>query len=107
MHDIDQGFESDSHPGVIIHDSRGFQGGCDEEVNLLKKFIKKHSSMANPADRLDAIWYGLKVHACQRNSTNHCARLCIETDSTRMIHKAEEHFFRAIDKYAANATVVI
>jgi len=24
-----------------------------------------------------------------------------------MIHKAEEHFFQAIDKYAANATVVI
>jgi hypothetical protein len=49
MHDIDKGFESESHPGIMTHNSRGFQG--DEEVNLMKKFIKNRSSTAHPSRR--------------------------------------------------------
>ncbi len=57
MHDVDEGFEMDTLPGLIVHDSRGFQSGATEEIELLEKFVKKRASAARPDDRLDAIWY--------------------------------------------------
>jgi len=51
----------DTLPGLIIHDSKGFQSGATEEIELLRQFVKKRASAAKPEDRLDAIWYVL-VH---------------------------------------------
>jgi predicted GTPase len=57
VHDIDVPFESPMHPGLIIHDSRGYQAGSFEELRLIEKFVKKRSSKAEPTERLHAIWY--------------------------------------------------
>lgn len=46
----------DTLPGLIVHDSRGFQSGATEEIELLEKFVKKRASAAKSEDRLDAIW---------------------------------------------------
>lgn len=55
-HDINEAFESDSHPGIIIHDSRGFQAGDANEVDQFRRFIKKRSTLSNPKEALHAIW---------------------------------------------------
>jgi hypothetical protein len=57
VHNIDDPFESPMHPGLIIHDSRGYQSGSTDELRLIEKFVKKRSSKAEPTERLHAIWY--------------------------------------------------
>lgn len=55
-HDIDQPFQSDRHPGIIIHDSEGFQAGDTKEVVAFEKFIKKRLLAPDMEDQLHAIW---------------------------------------------------
>jgi len=55
-HDIDQPFESDKHPGLIIHDSEGFQAGDTKEVVAFEKFLKKRLMAPDVEDQLHAIW---------------------------------------------------
>ncbi|KAF4345022.1 hypothetical protein FBEOM_896 [Fusarium beomiforme] len=38
VHDINVAFESPKHPGLLIHDSRGWQAGSDAELELIAKF---------------------------------------------------------------------
>ncbi|KAI0913372.1 hypothetical protein F4823DRAFT_65600 [Ustulina deusta] len=89
MHDVDEGFEMDTLPGLIVHDSRGFQSGATEEIELLEKFVKKRASAARPDDRLDAIWF------------------CIDVPSTRVIHEADRKIFDILDRYARAVPVII
>ncbi|KAI2643451.1 hypothetical protein GGS21DRAFT_542183 [Xylaria nigripes] len=89
VHDVDEGFEIDTLPGLIVHDSRGFQSGAMEEILLLEKFIKKRASATNPDDRLDAIWF------------------CIDVPSTRVVHEADRKIFSVLDRYARAVPVVI
>ena len=55
-HKIEQGFESDYHPGIILHDSDGFQAGGTKEIEAFRHFLKHRSADADPRDRLHAIW---------------------------------------------------
>ncbi|MCJ1306945.1 hypothetical protein MMC25_000589 [Agyrium rufum] len=90
IHDIDQGFETDTRPGIIIHDSRGFALGSVKEVEMFSSFIKKRCSpKASSEDQLHAVW------------------LCIEIGSNRMIHAAEEHLFQILRDHAAGVPVVV
>ncbi|KAI8625009.1 hypothetical protein F5Y19DRAFT_451960 [Xylariaceae sp. FL1651] len=89
VHDVDEGFEMDTLPGLIVHDSRGFQSGATEEIELLEKFVKKRASAAKPEDRLDAIWF------------------CIDVPSTRVVHEADKKIFDILDKYARAVPVII
>lgn len=58
IHNIDVGFENDQYPGIIIHDSEGFQPGNPKEVNAFKDFIKRRSKHSEARENLHAIWYG-------------------------------------------------
>ncbi|KAI1266061.1 hypothetical protein F5Y18DRAFT_416856 [Xylariaceae sp. FL1019] len=89
IHDVDEGFEMDTLPGLIVHDSRGFQSGATEEIELLERFVKKRAAAAQREDRLDAIWF------------------CIDVPSTRVIHEADKKIFEILDKYARAVPVVI
>ncbi|KAI3323148.1 hypothetical protein HD806DRAFT_498124 [Xylariaceae sp. AK1471] len=89
VHDVDEGFEMDTLPGLIVHDSRGFQSGATEEIELLEKFVKKRASAAKPDDRLDAIWF------------------CIDVPSTRVVHEADKKIFDILDRYARAVPVII
>ncbi|KAI1823366.1 hypothetical protein F4861DRAFT_336782 [Xylaria intraflava] len=89
IHDVDEGFEMDTWPGLIVHDSRGFQSGATEEIELLEKFVKKRAAAAKPEERLDAIWF------------------CIDVPSTRVVHEADKKIFEILDKYAKAVPVII
>ncbi|CAD0113833.1 unnamed protein product [Aureobasidium uvarum] len=55
-HDINEAFESDTHPGIIIHDSRGFQAGDAKEVGQFERFIKKRSVIDDPKESAGAVF---------------------------------------------------
>lgn len=55
-HNIDEAFESDSHPGIILHDSEGFQSGEHKEVRAFKEFLKRRCAANDAAEQLHAIW---------------------------------------------------
>ncbi|KAF8731476.1 hypothetical protein AX14_004838 [Amanita brunnescens Koide BX004] len=59
----------------IFHDSRGFESGAIEELEVVWKFIEKQSSTTEVKDQLHAIWY------------------CIPMDSPRPLLSAELGFF--------------
>lgn len=56
-HNINEAFESEHHPGIIIHDSRGFQAGDTRELGQFQDFIKRRSKIDDPKESLHAIWY--------------------------------------------------
>ncbi|KAI1129440.1 hypothetical protein F5Y10DRAFT_238256 [Nemania abortiva] len=89
VHDVDEGFEMDTLPGLIVHDSRGFQSGATEEIELLERFVKKRASAGKPEDRLDAIWF------------------CIDVPSTRVVHEADRKIFEVLDRYARAVPVIL
>jgi hypothetical protein len=56
VHDIDKAFESPNHPGLLIHDSRGWQAGSDHELDLIGKFLRHRAFQKDPAESLHVIW---------------------------------------------------
>jgi predicted GTPase len=55
-HDINQAFESPNHPGLMIHDSRGWQAGTNQELELIAKFLRHRAFQRDPAEALHVIW---------------------------------------------------
>lgn len=55
-HDIEAPFESDYHPGLVVHDSEGFQAGAEKELVAFRKFLKRRTNYQNPDEQLHAIW---------------------------------------------------
>ena len=41
----------------IFHDSKGFESGAKEEIEIVWDFIEKQSSATKLKDQLHAIWY--------------------------------------------------
>ncbi|KZL82982.1 peptidoglycan binding domain protein [Colletotrichum incanum] len=97
-HNIEDGFESDHHPGIIIHDSEGFQAGNKKEVAVFKKFLKKRADSKDIRDQLHAIWYGT---APVPNM------LCIDTDTDRPVQSALANVLREVTKNAPDTPLVI
>ena len=56
-HDVNMPLESDRHPGLIVHDSRGFEAGTATELKILLKFLRHKLGSEDPRERLDAIWF--------------------------------------------------
>lgn len=56
VHDINQAFESPNHPGLLIHDSRGWQAGSDHELDLIAQFLRHRAFQKDPAEALHVIW---------------------------------------------------
>ena len=55
-HDINKAFESPNHPGLLVHDSRGWQAGSDSELDLIAKFLRHRAFQKDPAESLHVIW---------------------------------------------------
>jgi len=55
-HDINKAFESPNHPGLLIHDSRGWQAGSDKELELIAQFLRHRAFQKDPAEALHVIW---------------------------------------------------
>ncbi|KAK1638557.1 hypothetical protein BDP81DRAFT_316147, partial [Colletotrichum phormii] len=88
-HDIEEGFESDQHPGIIIHDSEGFQAGNNKEVLAFKKFLKARSGNIEVRDNLHAIWF------------------CIDTDTERPVQSALANVLKEVTTIAPATPIVI
>ncbi|KAL1615001.1 hypothetical protein SLS54_009342 [Diplodia seriata] len=89
-HNIDEGFESDQHPGIIIHDSEGFQSGNRKEVAAFEASVKKRCPTADPPDeRFHAVW------------------ICVEADTPRPVQTAMENVIGIISKHASTLPVFI
>lgn len=56
VHDINKAFESPNHPGLLIHDSRGWQAGSDQELDLIAQFLRHRAFQKEPAEALHVIW---------------------------------------------------
>ena len=60
-HNIDHQLIFKSNPEFIFHDSRGFEAGTADELELVKKFIRDQANSFDLASQLHAIWYGNKT----------------------------------------------
>ncbi|KAM0330521.1 hypothetical protein ACHAQA_003468 [Verticillium albo-atrum] len=89
IHDMEQGFESDQYPGIIIHDSEGFEAGDLKRVQAFEMFLKKRGSSAPVRDQLHAVW------------------ICNDMDTSRPIETAFELVLGNIAKYAPSLPVVL
>jgi hypothetical protein len=67
LHDIEDQLVFASNPQFIFHDSRGFEAGGVDELEMVKAFIEKRAKMSRMADQLHAIWYVYTFNSCKRN----------------------------------------
>nr|XP_036577730.1 uncharacterized protein CTRU02_12250 [Colletotrichum truncatum]KAF6784789.1 hypothetical protein CTRU02_12250 [Colletotrichum truncatum] len=88
-HNINEAFESDQHPGIIIHDSEGFQTGNSNEVSAFKNFLKARSGNLLNQDNLHVIW------------------LCIDTDTDRPVQSALANVLQEVVEIAPQTPVMI
>ncbi|KDQ11763.1 hypothetical protein BOTBODRAFT_35019 [Botryobasidium botryosum FD-172 SS1] len=79
LHRIDYSLIFPSNRGYIFHDSRGFESGSTDELELVRDFIQTRAASNDLDDQLHAIWY------------------CFPTDGNRLITAAEQEFFGKID----------
>ncbi|KDQ06423.1 hypothetical protein BOTBODRAFT_39626 [Botryobasidium botryosum FD-172 SS1] len=78
-HNIKYSLMFPSSPGFVFHDSRGFESGAVEELELVREFIRKKANLGSMKNQLHAIWY------------------CFSTDSSRFMTAADKEFFDTID----------
>ncbi|KDQ08563.1 hypothetical protein BOTBODRAFT_37856 [Botryobasidium botryosum FD-172 SS1] len=78
-HNIEYSLMFPSNPGFVFHDSRGFESGAVDELELVRKFIQEKASLGSMRNQLHAIWY------------------CFSTDSNRFMTAADKEFFNTID----------
>jgi GTP-binding protein EngB required for normal cell division len=88
VHDINQAFESPNHPGLLIHDSRGWQAGSDQELDLIAKFLRHRAFQKDPAESLHVIWF------------------CVDSDVSR-IEEADKRTFETIAQYSHHVPVFV
>ena len=53
-------FRSNSH--FVFHDSRGFESGSVNELNLMKAFVTGRATTMRLENRIHAIWWGHTIH---------------------------------------------
>ncbi|KIJ28180.1 hypothetical protein M422DRAFT_270584 [Sphaerobolus stellatus SS14] len=56
VHDINKPLSFPSNDRIIVHDSKGFESGKEDQVQDVLDFIDRRSNMPALADRLHAIW---------------------------------------------------
>jgi hypothetical protein len=65
LHDINDELIFSNHNGYIFHDSRGFEAGSKDELEIVQEFVKRKSQEKRLSDRLHAIWFVLScIHSC-------------------------------------------
>jgi hypothetical protein len=57
MHNIEDELIFTNHDGYIFHDSRGFEAGGEEELQIVQDFVRRKSREGRLEDRLHAIWF--------------------------------------------------
>ncbi|KPM38996.1 hypothetical protein AK830_g7572 [Neonectria ditissima] len=88
VHDINEAFESPRHPGLLVHDSRGWQAGSDDELDLIAKFLRNRAFQQDPAKALHVIWF------------------CVDADVSR-IEEADKRTFATIAQFSHHVPVFV
>ncbi|KAH6656525.1 hypothetical protein BKA67DRAFT_618608 [Truncatella angustata] len=88
VHDINKAFESPKHPGLLIHDSRGWQAGSDTELELIAKFLRHRAFQKDAAEALHVIWF------------------CVDADVSR-IEEADKKTFETISQFSHDVPVFV
>jgi hypothetical protein len=66
MHNIEDELIFTNHDGYIFHDSRGFEAGSEEELQIVQDFVGRKSREDRLKDRLHAIWFvPLDIYNCK------------------------------------------
>ncbi|KDR79394.1 hypothetical protein GALMADRAFT_154307 [Galerina marginata CBS 339.88] len=88
LHNIENQLIFKSNPQFIFHDSRGFESGSVDEMEIVQSFITDKAESRELSKQLHAIWY------------------CLPTDTDRPLLEADKKFF---DDYGSGKvpTVVI
>ncbi|KDR79415.1 hypothetical protein GALMADRAFT_154320 [Galerina marginata CBS 339.88] len=86
LHDIENQLIFKSNPQFIFHDSRGFESGSIDEMNIVHSFITKKAGSRELSEQLHAIWY------------------CLPTDTDRPLLEADKKFF---DDYGSRKVPVV
>jgi hypothetical protein len=55
-HEIENEMVFRSSPGLIFHDSRGFESGGVAELNRVKAFISERAKKKKLQDQLHVVW---------------------------------------------------
>ena len=55
-HNIEHELIFSNHTGYIFHDSRGFEAGNEEELEIVQNFVCRRSQERRLEERLHAIW---------------------------------------------------
>jgi len=66
-HNIEHELMFSSHNGYVFHDSRGFEGGSEDELKAVQDFVRQRSRERLLNRRLHAIWYCVPMD-CARPS---------------------------------------
>ncbi|KAL4074914.1 hypothetical protein V8B97DRAFT_2022521 [Scleroderma yunnanense] len=89
-HNIEDELIFRSNPGFIFHDSRGFEAGSENELNLMKNFVAERATTMKLEKRIHAIWFCIPA-----------------TDYERPILAAEEKFFNQCNTENVPVVVVL
>ena len=55
-HDIENELIFQSNQGFVFHDSRGFQAGSEDEMEVVKNFVADRAATIQLEKRVHAIW---------------------------------------------------
>jgi hypothetical protein len=83
-HNIDHELIFTNHDGYIFHDSRGFEAGDNNELEIVQDFVRRKSQERRLKDRLHAIWFVVVlvcIHGCK--FIRLVLRYCIPMDNNR------------------------
>ena len=57
LHDIENELIFRSNPGFIFHDSRGFEAGSRDELDIVRAFVARRSKAQDLENQIHVIWY--------------------------------------------------
>jgi hypothetical protein len=84
-HNIEDELIFSHHDGYVFHDSRGFEGGSEDELKTVQDFVRRRSQERHLKDRLHAIWFvppNFGYPKFQIHKGPLC-RYCVPMDSSR------------------------
>jgi hypothetical protein len=81
--DINKEILSELNPQFVLHDSLGFEGGDDSNLQIVLNFIKTRSRRANLKDQLHAIWCAFSLDDYSDKIILIMRRLCIQTPAEK------------------------
>ncbi|KAI9464655.1 hypothetical protein HD554DRAFT_2026427 [Boletus coccyginus] len=56
-HRIEDELVFTNHDGYVFHDSCGFEAGHENELHIVRNFVRKKATAPRLQDRLHAIWF--------------------------------------------------